>query len=55
MLQKNSRLRQLTLDKNELEGKRLRILREMCMNNNGLVWMSMAHCGLGEEGAFFMC
>ena len=41
VLNRNFRLKELTVDKNHLEGKRLRILRETLLNNNGLQLLSM--------------
>ena len=54
ILAKNSRLKELILDKNFLDGKRLRVLRDFIGNNNGLHYLSMNHCRLGEEGAYFI-
>ena len=42
------------MDKNFLDGKKLRILKEFVGNNNGLTLLSMNQCRLGEEGAFFI-
>ena len=53
-LAKNSRLRQLILDKNFLEGKRLRILKEFMGSNSGLTLLSLNLCRLCEEGASYL-
>jgi NACHT/LRR/PYD domain-containing protein 3 len=53
-LAKNSKLREITLDKNHLDGKKLRILRDCISNNNGLSSLSMNGCRLGDEGLYFI-
>jgi NACHT/LRR/PYD domain-containing protein 3 len=54
ILQRNQRLRTLVLDRNVLDGRRLKVLREFVANINGLCTLSMNHCHLGEEGAFHL-
>ena len=54
ILAKNSRLKELIVDRNHLDGKRLRILRDFVSNNNGLVTLSMNHCHLREEGGDYI-
>ena len=44
VLSRNNKVKELVLDKNVLEGKKLRILREMLMNNNSLLVLSMNQC-----------
>jgi len=53
-MNRNIKLKELICDKNPLEGKKLRVLREMLLNNNGLQTLSMNQCCLGEEGAYFI-
>ena len=47
-------LKELTLDKNSLDGSKLRILRELLYNNKGLRILNLNDCHLGEDGAFFL-
>jgi len=47
-------LKELTLDNNQLDGSRLRILEAMLHQNKGLKILNMNHCGLGEGGADFI-
>ena len=51
---RNYRLRELTVDRNPLDGKRLRVLREMLINNGSLQHLSMNGCRLGEDGAYYL-
>lgn len=44
VLSRNAKLKELIVDRNHLEGKRLRVLREMMFNNNGLTHLSMNSC-----------
>jgi Ran GTPase-activating protein (RanGAP) involved in mRNA processing and transport len=55
VLNRNTKLKELIIDKNHLEGRRLRVLREMLLNNNFLVTLSMNDCKLEEDGANFLC
>ena len=48
------RLKELILDKNHLEGKKLRVMRESMMHNTALSLLSMNNCGLEEEGTYFI-
>lgn len=54
VLGRNYKLRELIIDKNSLDGKRLRVIRENLMTNNSLVTLSMNQCLLGEDGAFYI-
>jgi hypothetical protein len=48
------KLKELIIDKNLLEGKKLRVLRDTMMNNTTLNYLSMNFCSLGEEGCYFI-
>ena len=44
----------MVLDKNFLEGKKMRVLRECLANNGGLTLLSLNLCRLCEEGVQFL-
>lgn len=48
---KASRLVELTLDQNILDGSKLKAIRETLINNKKLETLNMNECQLGEEGA----
>jgi len=52
--QRFSTLKELTLNKNSLDGGKLRVIREMLYNNKGLKILNMNQCQLGEDGAFYL-
>jgi Ran GTPase-activating protein (RanGAP) involved in mRNA processing and transport len=45
------KLKELIMDRNTFEGKKIRILRETLLNNSALDTLSMNNCGLGPDGA----
>ncbi len=47
-------MKELTLDKNQIDGTKLRIIREMIIANKGLHVLNMNHCSLGEDGASYI-
>jgi hypothetical protein len=51
---RNNKLKELIMDKNHLEGKKLRVLREAMMNNLTIKFLSLNQCDLGEEGTYFI-
>ena len=44
----------LTLDRNSLDGAKLKILRDMLSNNRGLRTLNLNKCQLGEDGALYI-
>ena len=52
--QRASKLKELILDQNILDGSKLRILREFIFNNKVLEILQMNECQLGEDGAEFL-
>jgi len=51
---KFSALQELTVNKNNLDGTKLRILRDLMSQNKGLKVLNMQDCHMGEDGALFM-
>ncbi len=47
-------MRELILDRNDLDGRRLRILKDFIGMNTGLLSVSMNSCKLYQEGAFLI-
>ena len=54
VLAKNTRLKELVADRNDFEGRRLRVLREFLAGNGGLQLLSLNQCNLGEDGAAYI-
>ena len=52
--QRFSTLKELTLNKNSLDGFKLRNIREMLSNNKGLIALNLNQCQLGEWGAVYL-
>jgi len=51
---KFSTLHELTINKNNLDGTKLRILRDLMSFNKGLKVLNMQDCHMGEDGALFL-
>lgn len=47
-------LQELTVNKNNLDGTKLRVLRDLMSINKGLKVLNMEECHMGEEGALFL-
>ena len=47
-------LKELHFNKNNLDGSKLRILRELAHHNKGLRYLNLADCHMGEDGALFL-
>ena len=51
---KFSTLGELTLNKNNLDGTKLRILRDLMSHNKGLKVLNLQDYHMGEDGALFL-
>ena len=47
-------LKELNFNKNNLDGSKLRILRDLAHHNRGLISLNLADCHMGEDGALFL-